>query len=750
MSKKVIKKILICFSIVVVSLFLLVLGTLTYFYNKADLNLDQLTFSNSGIKIFASEYMQDNNSYNVDRKIVNIKDLQPYTVNAFVDIEDKRFYSHNGYDLKRIAKSSLVNLKNHSKTQGASTITQQLVKNTLLSDEKTYKRKMNEIMLAVKVEKIFSKEEILNMYLNSIYFGSNAYGIENASNVYFNKSAKDLTLNESAILAGIIKSPRLYSPKYNQENCKKRKNLVLRQMLENKHITQEQYDQNSKLDVECSQLLINYDNTYFQQAINEACQVLGISEKELIRGDYQIITYMDSKIQNDIEQEYKDNDYDCDKLSIVASNDGKVLAYLGISPYNLSEMKRTPASVLKPLAVYLPCVHHNICTSQTPILDEEANFNGYQPKNTNNEYLGWLTVEEALSKSKNIPSVKLLNSLGIDNSISFLNKLGIKTVDDDHSLALALGSLTYGVSPIDLLSAYTVFANNGKLNQLKFVDKILDKNGRIIYQNTTNSIDVCNADSVYIVNEMLKNTAKTGTAKMLSNLDYQIASKTGTNFVDGKTLDLWNIAYTSDKLALCWLGSSNNKGLTGLSSSFNATKINKDIIEKIYTDTKPKDFELPEGIVSCEIDLLELKHNHTLKLASMYTPDRYKQTIDIKSNFDIEMSDSFYSAPTTNFETKLNFYGVEICFDTSEIFDYTLKKHTPYSAILSCYSNTNSPITFIDDDVFSFEEIKYTLIATNKYTNQVFEETCTVYPKKFLQNNASNPNIYNTKQRWYI
>ena len=177
MSKKVIKKILICFSIVVVSLFLLVLGTLTYFYNKADLNLDQLTFSNSGIKIFASEYMQDNNSYNVDRKIVNIKDLQPYTVNAFVDIEDKRFYSHNGYDLKRIAKSSLVNLKNHSKTQGASTITQQLVKNTLLSDEKTYKRKMNEIMLAVKVEKIFSKEEILNMYLNSIYFGSNAYGI---------------------------------------------------------------------------------------------------------------------------------------------------------------------------------------------------------------------------------------------------------------------------------------------------------------------------------------------------------------------------------------------------------------------------------------------------------------------------------------------------------------------------------------------------------------------------------------------
>ncbi len=218
MSKKLAKRILIALSLTIVCLFLLVFGTLAIFYNKAKLDFDKLTFSNSGIRIYASESLDDSNFYNMDRKVISINELHPYTINAFVDIEDKRFYSHNGYDLKRIVKSSLVNMKNHSKSQGASTITQQLVKNTLLSNEKTYSRKVNEIMLAIKVEKNFSKDEIVNMYLNSIYFGSNAYGIENASNIYFNKSAKDLTINESAILAGIIKSPRLYSPKYNM--CK--------------------------------------------------------------------------------------------------------------------------------------------------------------------------------------------------------------------------------------------------------------------------------------------------------------------------------------------------------------------------------------------------------------------------------------------------------------------------------------------------------------------------------------------------
>lgn len=747
MSKKLAKRILIALSLTIVCLFLLVFGTLAIFYNKAKLDFDKLTFSNSGIRIYASESLDDSNFYNMDRKVISINELHPYTINAFVDIEDKRFYSHNGYDLKRIVKSSLVNMKNHSKSQGASTITQQLVKNTLLSNEKTYSRKVNEIMLAIKVEKNFSKDEIVNMYLNSIYFGSNAYGIENASNIYFNKSAKDLTINESAILAGIIKSPRLYSPKYNKRNCKKRKNLVLKQMLDNNHITLEEYNLNKDLDVECTNMPMNYENTYFQQAIIEACQLLNISEKELIRNDYQIITFMDSDIQNDIQKVFSNNDYDADKLSIVSSNDGKVLAYLGISPYDLTEMKRNPASTLKPLAVYLPAIQSNICTTKTPILDDETSFGDYTPHNTNNEYLGWIDIEEALTKSKNIPTLKLLNMLGIDKSIEFLNSLGIKTVDDDRSLALGLGALTNGISPIDLLSAWTVFSNNGTTFKLHFVDKILDKNGRIIFKSKVEGKQVCDSESAYLVNEMLKNATKTGTAKLLSNFDFDIASKTGTNYVNGKTLDLWNIAYTTDKISLCWLGSSNNEGLQDLTSSYSATKLNKEILTQIF-DYTPNDFAIPDGIVSAEIDLLELKHNHILKLASMYTPDRYKQTINIRDDFEIENSDSFYAKPNTNLDVKINNFGAEIMFDTTEIFDYCLFKSNVDAPIYST-TNCNQTITFVDDKIFAFDEITYTLKTTNKYTNQVFFDTFKICPKDYLKNNIKT-NLYNTKTRWYV
>lgn len=746
MSKKVAKRILISCSITVATLFLVISGCLFYFYNNAKLDLDKLTFSNTGIKIYASENVNDSGFYNIDRKIIDIDDLHDYTINAFVDIEDKRFYEHNGYDLKRIAKSSLVNMKTHSKSQGASTITQQLVKNTLLTNEKTYKRKINEIMLAIKVEKNFTKKEILNMYLNSIYFGSNAYGIENASNVYFEKTAKDLTLNESAILAGLIKSPRLYSPRYNKEKCRQRKNLVLKQMLENGHISLDDYHLNTNLDVECASLSTNYDNTYFQQAIREACKILEISEKELIRDNYQIVTYIDDNVQKTLHNTLN-SAYECDKLAIVATPTGEVLGYLGNSPYDLSDMKRTPASTLKPLAVYLPCINNNLCLPQTPILDDATTFSDYHPHNTNDEYSGWIDVEEALVQSKNIPSVKLLSELGVENSIQFLNKLGIKTSPNDHNLALGLGAITNGVAPVDLLSAYTVFANNGQVSKLHFVKTILNKNGRIIYQYDDSPKYVCDSESVYLTNKMLMQASKRGTSKLLSCFDFDIASKTGTNYVDGKTLDLWNIAYTSEHLSLCWLGSANNNGLSNLTSSFSATNLNKEILSAIYEKYKPQPFDIPSKIITCEIDLLELELNHKLKLASMYTPDRYKQIIEIKDDFDICNSDNFYVKPQTNLHAEIGNHGAEITFDTLEIFDYSLIKNNDTSLI--DISNLNTTKTIIDDKIFSYDKVVYTLQIKNKYTGSLWEETYAIYPKEYLKNTLQF-NIYSTKSRWYV
>ena len=228
------------------------LGVITLGYITTHLDKSKLLSTNIGVEIYDATNSTKPVYYSSDKKIISSSYLQPHTLNAFIAIEDKRFYTHNGYDLKRMIKAMLVNIKSGSKSQGASTITQQLVKNTLLNSEKTYSRKFKEIMLSIKTEKKFSKEQILNMYLNSIYFGSNAYGIENASNLYFNKSASELNINESACLAGIIKSPTYYSPINHPDKCFERKNLVLKQMLVNGYISQDEYDQNIKEPIEVS------------------------------------------------------------------------------------------------------------------------------------------------------------------------------------------------------------------------------------------------------------------------------------------------------------------------------------------------------------------------------------------------------------------------------------------------------------------------------------------------------------------
>ncbi|MBQ7880962.1 MAG: transglycosylase domain-containing protein, partial [Clostridia bacterium] len=343
-KKSKLKITLLAIFIFIAVLIFSVLAFISISYITTPLDKSRLASTNLGVEIYDTTTHTTPVYYSSDKKIISSSQLQPHTLNAFIAIEDKRFYEHNGYDLKRIAKATLVNLKSGSKSQGASTITQQLVKNILLNSEKTYSRKFKEIMLAIKTEKNFTKEEILNMYLNSIYFGSNAYGIESASNLYFDKSASELDINQSAILAGIIKSPVYYSPINYPDNCFKRKNIVLEQMYVNGYITKDEYEVNKLKPVEVNFKKNNYDNSYNQQAIIEACELLNISEKELLRQELKIYTYLDNNIQQSVEQALSNTDFKEDKLSMVADNNGHILAYCGDSYFDLSQMKRNPAS----------------------------------------------------------------------------------------------------------------------------------------------------------------------------------------------------------------------------------------------------------------------------------------------------------------------------------------------------------------------------------------------------------------------
>jgi len=748
-KKKGFKKVLLILCIIISIIFFSILITITILYHKYDLDIDKLTSQNNGIRVYSSTGI-DNTLYNTDRSIVEIETLPDYVPQAFIDIEDKRFYEHNGFDIKRIVKASMVNLASQSKSQGASTISQQLIKNALLDNKKTYARKIKEIILSIKLEKEFTKDEILEMYLNTIYFGSNAYGIENASMTYFNKSAKDLSINEVCCLAGLIKSPNYYSPKNNYNNAIKRRNLVAEKMLSAGNISNEQYD-----EVLSSDLVIaaqkQVDHSYEEEAIIEACRLLNISERELINNKYQIITFKNDDLQqavveinNKIITSAEDNTAsNLDSLSVVADNDGKILAYYANSHYDLHGLKRQPASTLKPLAVYLPCISHNILSSATEILDEEIDFNGFSPQNADMKYHGYVTTREALAHSLNVPAVKALDYVGLKKSREMLTNLGINISNSDMNLSLALGAVKNGVNILELMNAYSTIANMGEYHSLSFVDKILDSQGNTIYSHDDFNQKVVDADSCFILTDMLKDSTKYGTAKRMASLNIPIASKTGTASVDAGNTDLYNVAYTTEHTILTWIANIGDGLLpSNLLSSSQPTDINKDICQHLYKDKAPKDFDIPAGVSKYPFDLIEKEENHTL-IAPLQNKERYIGYDYFKHNnapIVLDIKDDVY------LKIDIDKAGANITFDAKKNRIYLVHKRiNGVDSILQEISDTNNA-SLIDYEIFSSEEIEYYITDEN---GEVISNSVTIRPKDFIINRL-NIEILSNKKKWYV
>ena len=309
-------------------------------------------------------------------------------------------------------------------------------------------------------------------------------------------------------------------------------------------------------------------------------------------------------MQQDIESAILNSSFNGDKLSLVADNNGRVLAYFGDSYFNLSQMKRNPASTLKPLIVYLPAIASNFISPITPILDEPLNSE-YAPKNAGDNYEGWINAREALSHSSNVCAVKLLNEIGMDTANMYGSKLNLLTTYHDNP-SIALGDIGGGVSVLNLARAYGVLQNNGIDKGLTFIDKIEDKNGHIIYQNQGYNNKLFEDTDCMLINNMLISCAKSGTAKRLSDLPFEVASKTGTAQNNGKNTDLWNIAYTTEFLTLSWCGDATSKGLEdNASSGFYPTMINKKILSNIYSTHSPTPFELNDNILKVAIDSIE-------------------------------------------------------------------------------------------------------------------------------------------------
>lgn len=626
-----------------------------------------------------------------DRTWVSVSELQPSTVYAFISAEDARFFEHEGVDVIRIAGAIVADIKAGSYVQGASTISQQLIKLSHLTSEKTISRKAEEAALAYEMERQYSKEDILEMYLNYVYFGGGYYGIEAAAEGYFGVHASDLTLDQSAMLAGILKSPSGYAPHINYAASINRRNNILRLMRDYGYITDDEKKQASaRRPTILHDKREEYSGYYTDAVTKSAAALMGITVDELIRGGYSIYSAMDSDIQHYCEEMFKNGELfpaeDSEAAIVVLEpSTGMVVAMVGgrsytggISFNRATDIRRQPGSVIKPVIAYAPAFEYLNYTAADMILDEETTFADYTPSNYGNKYYGWVTVREAVTKSLNVPAVKTLSEVGVERAKDFAKRCGIEFDDKDDSLALALGGFTYGVSPLQIAGAYSCFASGGIYNTPTLIKKITDRNGLTVYEYRQDSRRVMSEANAYILTSMLKSVVTEGTGHRLNTLDIPIAGKTGTVGLANGNRDAWMAGYTPEYTAVVWQGyDSDRLGLLPSSATggtYPALML-YELFNHIYPDGRSGDFEKPESVKQYSIDAKTLKKQHKVVLANAMTPQSSRVTEYFTEETAPEDVSGYWAVPGSaqNLLAVREEGGVMVSFDCPDDFGmYTL------------------------------------------------------------------------------
>ncbi|MGD6857236.1 transglycosylase domain-containing protein [Bacillus infantis] len=544
-----------------------------------------------------------------------IEELPDHMKEAVVSIEDERFYKHNGFDIKGIARAFFSNLFAGRITGGGSTITQQLAKNALLSPEQTYRRKAEEIFLAVEIEKNYKKEDILLMYLNQVYFGSGAWGIDRAARTYFNKPISGVTISEAALLAGLLQSPSALDPYQHYDRSISRRDTVLGKMQELGYISKNEYE---KAIAEKIVLEDGSSNTearkypyYVDAVLDEATSKYGLTQEEIFTRGYTIYTELDQNIQSGLEKVY-------DKDSLFPSGRGGQLVQSGsvlLDPstggvraivggrgehvfrgFNRgTHIKAQPGSTLKPLAVYTPAIEEGYHASSI-LKDEPMTFGDYKPENFSRSYAGEVPMYKAVEESLNIPAVWLLNEIGIDKGMDSLKRFGIPTEKEDRALGIALGGMRKGISPLQLAEAYAAFPNQGKRHDGHFITKIVGPTGNVIAERKKKTVKVTSKAAAREMTSMLLNVVESGTGQRTRIKDVQIAGKTGStqlpyNDIDG-TKDQWFVGYTPSLVGAVWLGydKTDREHYLSTSSSETVVPIFRSIMEQVLPYTEQKDF----------------------------------------------------------------------------------------------------------------------------------------------------------------
>jgi penicillin-binding protein 2A len=547
---------------------------------------------------------------------IKIEELPKYVPDAVVAIEDERFYEHNGFDIKGITRAFFSNLFAGEITGGGSTLTQQLAKNALLSPEQTYKRKAEELFLAVKIEKVYKKDEILQMYVNQVYFGSGAWGIGNASKRYFNKPITEVTVSEAAMLAGLLQSPNYLDPTENYNAAMKRRNVVLGKMKELKMINEEQYKSaiKEKINVNSgSGSMVERKYPYYVDAVlNEAISKYGLTQEEILTRGYRIYTELDQNLQTGLEKVINNKSlFPKGKGEIIVQSGsvlmdpatGGVAALVGgrgehvFRGFNrATQLRAQPGSTLKPLAVYTPALEEGY-KFNSELVDEPTSFGDYKPENFSKTYQGKVQMYKALEESLNIPAVWLLNKIGLEKGLDSLKKFGLPIEKEDKNLAIALGGMSKGISPLQLANAFSAFPNGGKRYDSHLITKIVGPTGNIIAQRKPTTTKVTSEDTANEITAMLLNVVESGTGKKALISDVQIAGKTGSTqlpFTSSGTKDQWMVGYTPNLVAAIWIGydQTDREHYLPSSSSSNVVPIFKKIMEESLPHLQDENFDV--------------------------------------------------------------------------------------------------------------------------------------------------------------
>jgi penicillin-binding protein 1A len=678
-------------SLFIIMLVTIIAGGVTFFamiQGSPEFDEDKLMLT-QGLLIHDQEDVFVSQLETTERRVnVSIQDVPQVVEDAFISVEDIRFREHFGIDVRRLFGAVRANITGGFGAEGASTITQQLVKNLFLNEEKKLTRKVQEQYLAIQLEQRYSKDQILQMYLNQIYLGSGVYGVELASQTYFNKSVKDLTLADAALLAGIPRRPSFYDPTKNPEAAESRRNLVLSLMEQHGKITSEEAEAAKAVPLEDQIVLTERESypyeAFYNQVLSELEAMEGITVNDIYNAGLKVYTTLDVEAQEHVEKVlqtdefvgvYPDNEDFTAAVTLLDTKTGEIKALgsgredTGLQRgYNLAtDERRQPGSTIKPILDYGPAIEYLQWSTAHMIADEPHEYsNGTPIRNFDRSYDGRITMRRALARSRNVTAVKALQEVGTNRAQAFAEGLGIpignqlQEGETQMPEAYGLGGFNKGVTTKELAGAYAAFGNSGTYTEPYTIRKVEFPDGRIINVKPESNLAMSDY-TAYMITDMLKTAVTDGTGGVANIPGLPMAGKTGTTNFDqiererlgipeGGVPDIWFSGYSTNYTISVWTGfkrnkdnASNNYFPSGANSRQAAQQIFKAIMQNVSADIETPDFQMPNSVVRVGVE------RSTGLLPSDWTPkSEIIQELFVRGNEPTRVSERFVKldAPT--------------------------------------------------------------------------------------------------------